>query len=146
MSLARIFFAIGACAALAGCYGAGGDVSGEVRVTDSPLGSWSQALDACYSGQLQGFYGVDIGRSSDERIFVRVVSDPIDGMVVLLREPDGDEALVLDAKSCNGLEASINGTDTYYDDVRLLEGRLRADCELSDHTTIHASADFAGCH
>lgn len=135
-----------AAAALAGCYGPGGEVTGEVRVTDSPLGSWNQVLDACYSGQPQSFFGVDIGRSSDERTFVRLVADPIDGIVVLLREPAGDEALVVTATTCDGLTATIQPTNTYYNDVRLLEGRLRADCELADHTKIHASVDFAGCH
>src|SRR5262249_1572902 len=145
MSLGRVCFALSACTALAGCYGPGGDVSGEVRVTDSPLGSWDQTLDACYSGQLQGFFGVDIGRSSDERIFVRLAEDPIDGLAVLLRAPSGDEALVVTATTCKGLEASIEPTNTFYNDVRLLDGRLRADCELSDHTEVHVSVDFEGC-
>lgn len=142
----RVCLALGAAAALTGCYGPGGDVSGEVRVTESPLGTWSQTLDACYSGQPLGFFGVDIGRASDERTFVRLVADPIDGIVVLLREPDGDEALVVTATTCDGLTASIQPTNTYYNDVRLLEGRLRADCELADHTRIHANVDFEGCH
>ncbi len=52
-------------------------------------GTWVLEQGICYSGELDGFFGVRLKTKQDDGMLVKLVKDPIKGWTVIANEPDG---------------------------------------------------------
>ena len=92
----------------------------------------------CRSGQAYGFFGVDV--VDDAGHAVRVISDPVQGPVVMVQhQPGNTERLAL--TGCQTLDVRIHRTNTTVNDIRVLDGSAHLECP-----DVKANLTFAGCH
>jgi hypothetical protein len=116
------------------------EVTGQFTLTSSgKADAFVFVPSDCSSGQLSGFLGVDLTNKVAGQA-LRVVSDPIQGPVLILQRGLGDTQKVA-LGSCKTLDVTARHTNTTINDVRVIEGHANVDCE-------HAQANltFAGCH
>ncbi len=130
--------------ALAGCVSGETGLGGELSVTSREHGSWSVAPDDCFSGERQGFFGVDLLEDDDEARIVRIVLDPIDGYVLKLNVPERDYALVIGADGCARWDLLVERTNTRVNNVWEVRGHANITCDLPD-LEIHADLSFSAC-
>jgi len=104
-------------------------------------------LDACSSGDLLQFLGVDLADAT-RTAFARVAIDPIDGprMKVVLGGADGKETFVLGKDQCDPFEAGVKPTDWQVNDVRDVSGFVDADCKSDRGPAVSLHARFNHCH
>ncbi len=103
------------------------------------------ALDHCASGEMSGFYGVDLA-SLTAKAALRVTKDPILGTRArLLRLGEsGFESYVLDAEHCSVLELGAEKTGVRINGISVLSGTAEVECTI-DGTNIVAKASFDSC-
>ncbi|HEY8376757.1 MAG TPA: hypothetical protein VIK91_09725 [Nannocystis sp.] len=129
---------------LAAC--AGGDLEGRLSVRSDEYGSWTMSPTTCYSGEHQGFFGVDLTEDGDTSRGVRIVLDPIDGYLLRLNVPERDIALVLgeSTSSCEAFEVHVERTNTRINNIWVVEGHAFVKCRTPT-TEIDADLEFSGC-
>jgi hypothetical protein len=127
--------------------------SGNVHSVGGELGTWDVTFDSCRSGELNGFYGVDLFIPGNDSWRVRYVHDEANGEVVKIVYPSKpDTAIVLDRETkCSILEGHVtkmNGqTWTPNGYIRHVEGHMKFDCP-NTHGKGHVTgeATFSHCH
>ncbi len=125
---------------------AGGPSSSLEQATLS-VGERQYRLDACSSGDLEYFLGVDLADQARTAV-VRLVIDPIEGPRVRLdvREGEARERLVLEPAECRQLEARIEPTGWRVNTVRDFSGSVDAECRSGDGRAISLHVRFSHCH
>lgn len=97
---------------------------------DGTLELRSQAFvpDACVSGSTLGFHGVELTSAADRSTRVRVIEDEAgEASLAILRR--GEPARVVAGDACQALKMRVSRTGTVVNDVYLVEGHARVDCE-----------------
>lgn len=131
--------------ALVACVSGETGLGGELAVTSREHGSWSVAPDDCFSGERQGFFGVDLLEGDDQGRIVRIVLDPIDGYVLKMNAPERDYALVVGPDDgCARWDFLVERTNTRVNNVWEVRGHANVTCDLPD-LEIHADLSFSAC-
>jgi len=104
-------------------------------------------LEACRSGDLEYFLGVDMA-DRDGKALVRLVIDPMDGprLKVVLRTDEGPESFVLTRDQCRQLEAQVEPTGWRINTVRDFSGFIDAECGRGGASPVSLHVRFSHCH
>jgi len=124
----------------------GGSAAALIEEAVFSAGERQYQLDACSSGDLQQFLGVDlVDRKAGA--FVRLVMDPLEGprLRVAFRET-GTRGLVLGPEQCSRLEAAARPTGWEVNTVRDVSGFVDAECTGGEGETIRVHVRFSHCH
>lgn len=105
------------------------------------LGSWVITPDGCTSGQRAGFFGVELTSSADPAHRIRLSRDPVRGNLAIIEDPSQPRPAVIDIDACRRFDLTVTQTDTSINEVWVIEGSARLDCEL-----LSGTVTFAGCH
>lgn len=125
-----MFFAMGAS-----------EVQGSL-VAKGDTGTWTLTPDDCSSGQLSGFFGVELTSSAEPGKVVRLTRDPVRGNMLIVDEAGASRPkLVLDAAACERLNITVNRTSTSINDVWVVEGQASIACP-----GLTGDLTFSGCH
>lgn len=111
------------------------------------IGDQQFRFDACHSGDLEHFLGVDlIDRSGGAT--VRVVIDPIDGPRVRIEYgADGARQRVDPAPGrCRQFDADARATNWIVNDVRDVSGYVDVECAAGPGPAVSLHARFSHCH
>ena len=124
-------------------------VSGGPAVESATLSIGDQRFrfDACSSGDLQQFLGVDlVDRQGGAG--VRVVIDPLDGprVRIVYGTGQGRQRVDLTPARCRQLEADVRPTNWMVNDVRDVSGFVDAECAGDPGPAISLHARFSHCH
>lgn len=148
---------IGVSLALAGggCGGGvlgAGSIEGAIEADGAVLGAWRLAPDTCVSGQRQEFYGVILLDSTDARLQVKVVVDPLEGLALVATLPEGCEpgglceAVVIRASECEGLSGDVRrDTSISTNSIWHMEGWVDVECRIGDGH-LRGAVEFSACH
>jgi hypothetical protein len=104
--------------------------SGEAKFTPS----------SCDSGQLSGFFGVQLGADESPGLTVRLIKDPVQGDLVAIQR-SGQAPLLVKPSDCESMRIEINRTSTSINDVWNVEGSAAFAC-----AELRGELKFAGCH
>ncbi len=113
------------------------ELSGSVQLADA----WVLTPDDCESGQRRNFFGVTLLDTQAPGAFVRVMTDPIRGNVVLLNPGTGAKNVLLSANDCSQFDVQVHTTNTTINDIRALDATLRLQC---NNVTANVTAE--NCH
>jgi hypothetical protein len=135
-----------ACAttSLTGMPGAAGPGVDSATLT---VGEQQFRFDACTSGDLLEFLGVDLVDRQGGAA-VRVVIDPIDGARVRILHGSGAarQRLDLQRERCRQFEADVRPTNWMVNDVRDVNGFVDIECAGDPGPPISLHARFSHCH
>jgi hypothetical protein len=121
-----------------------GQNASSVEQATLAVGGQAYRIDACASGGLEQFLGVDLGDEKAGAI-ARVVIDPIDGprLKVAVR---GIGSVVFSRNQCSQLEADVRPTNWIINNVRAVSGSVNAECRAPSGQTVSLHARFTRCH
>lgn len=104
-------------------------------------------LDACSSGDLEYFLGVDLVDQSGSA-FVRVVIDPMQGprLRIVLRESNATVTMLLGREQCRHLAGDTQYTGWEINNVRDFSGFVDAECTSESGQAIRLHVRFSHCH
>jgi hypothetical protein len=104
-------------------------------------------IDACTSGDLLQFLGVDL---ADQKagVVARLVIDPIDGprLKVVARDGLDDGAAVFTRNQCSQLDADVHPTNWIVNNVRAVSGVVNAECRAPSGRPVSLHVRFTHCH
>jgi hypothetical protein len=110
------------------------------------VGDRPYQIDACTSGDLLQFLGVDL---ADQKAgaFARVVIDPIDGprLKVVVRGLE-DGSAVFTRNQCSQLDADVQPTGWVVNNVRAVSGFVNAECRAPSGRPVSLHVRFTHCH
>jgi hypothetical protein len=121
--------------------------SGHVESTGS-TGAWQLDDGDCFSGDKDGFFGIDVTSHADKRVYVKLVKDPLKGWNLGVSIPDtckakgnGQECSVhyFDQQQCSTLDV---GLKSYTFSGRNAAGQHQFDGNVTfdcTHGTAHVS-------
>lgn len=115
------------------------EVTGALEAS-APLGSWSFQPDDCASGQHEGFGGVTLTSEKSPGRAVRVVMDPIKGMLVVAITP-GQKNQVFDDEQCRVFHVQVERSNTNINDVWGMQGKTNLECP-----GLRGAVSYAGCY
>ena len=151
----RIVTGLALALAAGGCGGGargGGALEGSIEADGSVLGAWTLVPDSCVSGQRQEFYGVILLDSEDERLQIKVVVDPLEGLALVATIPEGCEpgglceAVVIRASECEGLHGDVRrDTSISTNSIWHMEGWVDVECRIGDGH-LRGAIEFSACH
>jgi hypothetical protein len=126
---------------------------GTFEASGKPLGDFTFTPTHCRSGQHESFFGVYLLGKDGDAGGLKVVIDPRDGGAVMVEVPgscrgaDNDDCTVvpLEQDACATFDLDIEPTNTYVNDIRLLDGRLRLACTLPEGGSARADVRFSSC-
>lgn len=119
---------------------------GELRVRTEAYGDWTMSPDACFSGERQQFFGVDLSQDGDVADAMRVVLDPIDGYSLLMNIPGEELAIVLGERDgCEVFDLHVERSNTRVNDIWGVFGRARVTCRRPD-VEVDADITFEACY
>ena len=121
--------------------------SPEVAGATLAVGERRYRLEACRSGDLAHFLGVDLEDRQGGAV-VRLVMDPIDGPRVRLVHGPGEARQRVDLVPgrCRRLEADVRPTGWIVDTVRDVSGSVDAECPGDPGPAVSLHAHFSHCH
>jgi hypothetical protein len=111
------------------------------------IGDRQFRLDACHSGDLEHFLGVDLIDRQGGAI-VRVVIDPIDGPRIRIVHGTGESRQRVDLAPgrCRRFEANVWPTAWIVNDVRDVRGFVDVECADDAGSAVSLYARFSHCH
>jgi hypothetical protein len=124
-----------------------GDTASSIEQATFAAGDRHYRIEACSSGDLQHFLGVDlVDRTAGAS--ARVVIDPIDGarVRVVLPSGDGRASVVFNREQCSQLDADVRPTAWRVNTVRDVSGFVNAECRSAAGPAVSLHARFAHCH
>ena len=127
---------------ITGCFDE--DLSGSLHSRGGDLGDWDLYPEVCYSGEPEGFLGVDIG-TEDFAYSVRYVQDPAQGPIVVAFLPMSSQRRLFYPEDCFDFEVYLKRTNEYIDDIELLDGFIDVHCE-TEAGSLEGRIEFEGCH
>ena len=116
------------------------EVEGTLRLSDGSAPAVEFTPTRCRSGQLSGFFGVELYAEDVPDVIVRLMRDPLQGDLVSV-ERGGRAPLVLKASDCESLTLELVRTSTTINDVRNVEGAATLACSAA-----RGELKFSGCH
>ena len=124
-----------------------GSASTSIEQATLSVGDRKYQLDACSSGDLQYFLGVDLADQKGGAL-VRLVIDPIDGprLAFVFGEDGGGRRRVLRRDQCSQLEAAARYTGWEINTVRDFSGFVDAECRSDEGQAISLHVRFSHCH
>jgi hypothetical protein len=137
-----IFFGVGDC----------GSVEGSMQVSGA-RGDFTFVPTGCDSMQPYGRFGANLHGDGPNDGAVYVTVDHVSGTLVEIEVPgscrnaDGTDCTVFPVPRdrCRVYTPSVDYSGTVVNDVRLVEGSVRLECELEDGTVIQGNLTFSGC-
>jgi hypothetical protein len=120
----------------------GSEATGELVVTGT-ANDFSTKLASCESGQRTGYFGVALFDEHDRGV-ARIVLDPVKGYTVLVRTPN-DKAAAITPADCPGMTVEVRRTNTEVNEIRLLDGEARIDCEITGGGRLKLNVTFSDC-
>jgi hypothetical protein len=128
-------------------------VEGQLVATGQPLTAFTFKPTKCASGYREGYHGVVLGSEQAPDQGIKLVRDPVKGMLVTVQvpgtcNPTGQcKAVVFDAEECAKYDVVVSTTNTTVNKVRMVEGHLALDCKFKETGgTVQASLKFSRCH
>ena len=123
---------------------------GSLQAAGEPLGDFTFTPAQCKSGEHESFFGVFLLGDNSDAGGVKIVVDPRNGKFVQVEVPGscrGDECTVvtLEPEKCSTFDVDIDRTNTYVNEIRLLDGHLNLDCKFPDGGTAKANIRFESC-
>ena len=118
-----------------------------------PVGTFTFEPDVCRSGQRMQFYGAVILGKDKHAGAVVVMEDPIKGKIVKIevpgscQPPDYEKCkeVIVDPASCGVYDMAVKRTMTTVNDIRLIDGHLRLNCEFKEGGSLQANLKFENC-
>jgi hypothetical protein len=101
---------------------------------------WNFTPGSCISGQRQGFGGVALSSKAAPGHLLRVVSDPVQGNLLVVVRP-GQPNRVVDAAGCRTFDVQIQRTSTSINDIWVIDGHVTIDCPDAS-----GAVTYSGCH
>jgi len=144
--LAAMSLVAGSLAGCATTQVSGGPSGSPIEQATLSIGGRAYQIDACTSGDLQQFLGVDL---ADQKAgaFARVVIDPIDGPRLRIVAREGlDRAAVFTRDQCSQLDADVHPTNWIVNNVRAVSGYVNAECRASSGPPVSLHVRFTHCH
>jgi hypothetical protein len=124
----------------AGCHSE--EITGNLFARGGALGDWALDPYVCLSGEPAGWKGVDL-LGSDTSVRLRI--HPREGALVIAYRPREHEPHVFSPARCEWFGATFEQTNTYVEEVRVVNGEIDIDCE-TDAGTLYGHVAFEGCH
>jgi hypothetical protein len=124
-----------------------GSASPSIEQATLSVGDRQYKIDACSSGDLEYFLGVDLADQKGGAL-VRLVIDPIDGprLAFVFREDGAGQRLVLRRDQCSQLDAAVRYTGWEINTVRDFSGFVDAECKSDEGHPIGLHVRFSHCH
>ena len=119
----------------------------EIEGATLTVGERRYTLDACRSGDLAHFLGVDLEDRQGGAV-VRLVMDPIDGPRVRLVHGGGEARQRIDVvpSRCRRFDAEVWPTGWIVNTVRDVSGSIDAECAGDPGPAVTLHARFSHCH
>jgi hypothetical protein len=122
------------------------DAKGTLTLASDGVTRAKLDLDACWSGQMLSFYGVELFHDPDVAKRLRVVVDPVDGpRLVLIGIVADRDRVIVDRSACSKLEVRIEPSDSTINDIRALKGSIAIACTLPEIGTLEVDAKLTAC-
>jgi hypothetical protein len=116
------------------------ELEGTLRFSGARLGDVSLTPTSCRSGQLSGFFGVELSAEGSPSLKVRLIKDPVQGDLVAI-ERSGQAPMVVRSTDCESMRLEVVRTSTNINEVWNVEGRASIVC-----TELRGELRFNGCH
>lgn len=117
---------------------------GELLVRGEKAGELLLRPEACLSGDRGNFRGVDLLAPP---LVLRVVAEPIEGLVVALIDSEsGERRGIFRRSDCNVLRGDVQRTGWRVNNVADVSGFLEAECRLASGEELLGSIAFEHCH
>lgn len=104
------------------------------------LAGWVLTPDSCLSGQREGFGGVLLGSDASPGRALRIVNDPVKGMLLVVVEPGRDNR-VFERSGCSRFDVRTVRGNTNVNDVWAIDGHADFECQ-----ELSGKLKFEGCH
>jgi hypothetical protein len=150
--MAIVLPAVGAAIFFSGVGDCSGETEGNMRVNGA-RGNFTFTPTGCASMQPYGRFGANLHGEGNNDGAVYVTQDPTRGSAVEIEIPgscrnaDGSDCNVFPVPrdQCSVFQVQVDHTGTTVNDVRLVEGSVRLNCQLTDGTTVNGSITFGSC-
>jgi len=116
------------------------EVEGTLQLSGPRTGDHVFTPTSCRSGQLSGFFGVELRAKDTPDVTIRLVRDPVQGDMIAI-ERGGQAPFVVKPSGCEAMKLDVVRTSTTINDVRNLEGSAIVLCP-----ELRGDLKFAGCH
>ena len=114
-------------------------VEGELTFDDDSLGSFTYVSDRCRSGQLRGFFGVELTSETQTGTVVRLIRDPATGPVLVVDQGAGLTRFT--PETCDALVINVEQTNSSVNDVWVVRGSASIACP-----GVVGDLTFSNCH
>lgn len=126
---------------------------GSVTARGEPFGALKFVPQQCRSGEHESFYGVFLLGEDETSGAIKAVVDPREGDFVDVelpgscKGPDHDDCTMVrvDPSQCTTFDLEVKKTDTWLNEIRLLDGSLQLDCTFEQGGTLVADVRFESC-
>jgi hypothetical protein len=126
---------------------------GSFHATGAPLGDYVFTPAQCRSGEHESFFGVFLLGESESAGGLKIIVEPTGEKMVQAEVPgsckgaNNDDCRVVNIErdSCETFDIGLQRTDTYVNEIRLLDGHLRLDCRFEDGGSAKADVKFESC-
>jgi hypothetical protein len=116
------------------------EIEGTLQLSGPRTGDQVFTPTSCSSGQLSGFFGVELRAEDAPDVAIRLVRDPVQGDVIAI-ERAGQATFVVMPAECESMRLDIVRTNNSINDVWNVEGSASLDCP-----GLRGELKFAGCH
>lgn len=130
-----------------------GSVAGRIESKGTAMGSWVLDKGSCFSGQREQYFGAIAHGPEGSGVAIKLVKDSIKGWSAVVNVPDtckqaaaDCKAIVLTAADCTKLDVEISPTNTTVNDIKVVEGRLVADCADTNGNSLKGELTLSYCH
>jgi hypothetical protein len=127
---------------------------GSIHSEGGKLGTWDVEITDCESGEVKGFFGVDLYGAGSDHLRLRYVHDEAAGEIVKVAYPDDPTNVnQFDREdACTTLEGHVEKTNvrswTPKGNIVHVNGHVKFDCKHTDSDGSHVTGDvtFMQCH
>ena len=125
---------------------------GTLHASGDPLGDFEFTPTQCKSGEHESFYGVFLLGDDGAAGGVKIIKDPREGDFIQVEIPgscdsDGNNCklVAIDPEHCKRFNVDIRNTNTYVNEIRLLDGSLQLACTFPEGGSVTADIKFDSC-
>jgi hypothetical protein len=131
-----------------------GHTEGSFIAQGQPLGDFTFTPTRCRSGQRMSFFGAILVGDGPTEGGLLVGEDAVKGKFVKLEVPGSCKPpdyevcteLFIERSYCSVFEAGVKYTNTTVNDIRLVDGHLRLDCQFPEGGSVKADIQFENCN
>jgi Zn finger protein HypA/HybF involved in hydrogenase expression len=127
-------------------------LSGSIEVRHPELGQWSMEPTLCWSGQRQGYYGVQLGSKTTPCWLYISRAGARSGKLVVELQKKGSGSKLYKLRGCEKLEGSLHRSGNIrVNRIHPMRGELRIDCDIKDEKgkkrgSVSGEVSFSMCH